>query len=91
MAVQGFIQGTVSFLYYLWRGQLGLPFTYWVVGMFGNFSVFLLPLLILDSLGEEMNTAHIIHLLVSAAYFVFSTVCVVRAAGNNKRPRTWPF
>ena len=91
MGVVGFVQTIVTLFYYLWRGQLGLPFTYWVVGICGNFSVFVFPLIFFNSLGAQMNTAHVVHLLISAAYFGFSAICLVRAAGNTGRPKTWPF
>jgi len=91
MVVVGFVQSIVTIFYYLWRGRLGLPFTYWVVGIGGNISVFVFPLIFINGLGAQLNTAHVVHLLISAAYFGFSTICVVRAAGKTGRPKTWPF
>lgn len=85
------LQGIVIFFFYMWTGQLGLPFTYWIVGLLGNFTVFLLPLALFDDLGQEMNRAQIYHLVVCALYYLVSSICVARAMGYRKRPKTWPF
>lgn len=86
-----FIQGVISFFYYLWKGQLSLTFTYWVVGFIGNFTVFIVPLFFIESPPGEMTQARIVHLAISATYYAFSAVCVGRAVGLKKRPKTWPF
>ena len=86
-----FIQATINFFYFLWRGQISLAFTYWVVGFAGNFAILVIPLLTLDSLRGPMSTPHWIHLAISGVYFLFSAVCVGRAAGKLDRSKTWPF
>ncbi|GEM_PF-1085296 len=91
MRLVRFIQTVISLVFYAWTGQLGLKFTYWVVGVAGNLAVFVIPVVTLDRLGPEMNGWYIIHILASGAYFLFSAVCLARAAGNFKREKTWPF
>ena len=86
-----FVQGTINFIYFLWRGEIALWFTYWIVGLFGNFSIFVLPLFFSDSLAGDFSTRHAVHLTISGLYFVFSSVCITRAVGANRRPKTWPF
>jgi len=80
-------QNVISFVFYLWTGQLSAAFTYWVVGIFGNFALFCIPLYAYDGLGTHMTAGHIALLGVSAVYFLFSAVCVTRSVGTADLPK----
>lgn len=76
----------MSWLTRLWRGELSLPITFWLYGVFGLFLVSL-PSIVLDQIYPDLDDAPVITVLIYAIsffsaiiYFVFIFVAIWRSA-----------
>jgi hypothetical protein len=84
----------MEFVKDLWRGDVKLVFTYWVVGVIGN-SLFAVPSVYLDTIGfvDEITEGKLIFLgglfIVSILYAFFTIVCIWRSASKYKGRSVW--
>jgi hypothetical protein len=80
----------MEFIKDLWRGDVKLVFTYWVVGIIGNALFNLVVETYLDVVGffdvitEEKTILIWVFTAISTLYFLFSIVCVWRSANKYK-------
>jgi hypothetical protein len=79
----------VDFVKNLWRGEVSLGFTYWVVAVVGNgifniFDIYLDYMGYYDVITESKLVLIWIFISISAIYLLFSAVCVWRSANRYK-------
>ena len=88
----------MEFIKDLWRGDVKLVFTYWVIGVIGNNLFAILDVILGNFFGyyrlTEKNVANITFLLAATIlYFCFTSVCIWRSSvkyeDKNEGSQNW--
>ena len=91
-------RGLSGFLKRLWRGELNLPFVFWVLWI-GVDAVFYLPILILDArdpknwinLSEQEKVIFIWCSYIGATWWVAFSFLVEKTAKRYQGPKVWKY